>query len=274
MRPGTRLQHVEPEVEPYFCSATSPRLPVAEPPWLRQFNNGRCSGPGVIRRVRLLVKAVFGCIAVLALLLVGAVAYDSLRPPISTLMLAHRLAGEPVDRRWVPLSAISGNLLSAVVMSEDGQFCNHHGVDWNSLGSVVNDPDGPSRGASTITMQTAKNLFLWPSRSYVRKALEIPTALALELVWSKRDILEAYLNIAEWGRGVFGAEAAAEVHFHKPARELTRREAALLATSLPNPIQRNPARPTRLQRTLTATVLARMATSEPWLTCLKPGRNS
>ena len=224
--------------------------------------------------MRLLVKAVLGCVGLLAVLLVGAATYDSLRPPISTLMLAHRLAGEHVDRRWVPLSAISGNLLSAVVMSEDGQFCSHHGVDWNSLGSVVNDPGGPSRGASTITMQTAKNLFLWPGRSYVRKALEIPTALALELFWSKRDILEAYLNIAEWGHGVFGAEAAAEVHFHKPARDLTRREAALLATSLPNPIQRDPARPTRLQRTLTATVLARMAASEPWLSCLRAGRNS
>ena len=159
-------------------------------------------------------------------------------------------------------------------MSEDGQFCSHHGVDWNSLGSVINDPDGPSRGASTITMQTAKNLFLWPGRSYIRKALEIPMALALELVWSKRDILEAYLNIAEWGHGVFGAEAAAEAHFHKPARELTRREAALLATSLPNHILRDPAHPTRLQRTLTATVLARMAQSEPWLGCLRAGRNS
>ena len=195
--------------------------------------------------------------------------YDSLRPPVSTLMVSHWLTGEPVTRRWVPLSAISNNLTAAVIMSEDGQFCSHHGVDWGSLDSVINDPDGPSRGASTLTMQTAKNLFLWPGRSYLRKALEIPVALALERVWSKRDIMQAYLNIAEWGPGVFGAEAAAETHFHKPASQLTRREAALLATSLPNPILRDPGRPTRTQRTLAAIVLRRMATADQWLGCLR-----
>ena len=224
--------------------------------------------------MRLLLRVIVGTLVALAILLVGAATYDSLRPPISTLMVSHWLTGSPVDRRWVPLSAISGNLASAVVMSEDGQFCGHDGVDWGSLDDVISNPAGPSRGASTITMQLAKNLFLWPGRSYVRKALEIPTALAIEVIWSKSRILEAYLNIAEWGPGVFGAEAAAQVHFHKAARDLTRREAALLATSLPNPILRDAARPTRLQRTLTATVLARMASSEQWLACLRPKRDS
>ena len=120
------------------------------------------------------------------------------------------------------------------------------------------DDDGPSRGASTIPMQVAKNLFLWPSRSYIRKGLEIPLALFLDVVWSKRRMMEIYLNIAEWGEGVFGAEAAARTRFGKPARDLTRREAALLATSLPNPRLRNPTRPSPRQRTLAATIMARM----------------
>ena len=118
-------------------------------------------------------------------------------------------------------------------------------------------------------MQTAKNLFLWPGRSYIRKGLEIPTALGLETIWSKREILQAYLNIAEWGDGIFGAEAAARVHFKKSASQLTSREAALLATALPNPLLRNPAHPNRLQRTLAATVMARTASADQWLTCLR-----
>lgn len=223
----------------------------------------------MFRRVRLLLRLAFWALAALGALLVAALVFDTVRPPISTLMIAHWMEGEPVDRRWVPVSAVSENLVAAVVMSEDGQFCSHHGVDWGSLDSVINDPDGPSRGASTLTMQTAKNLFLWPGRSYIRKALEIPVALGLERVWSKHDILQAYLNIAEWGPGVFGAEAAAEVHFHKAASQLNRREAALLATSLPNPILRNPARPTRTQRTLAAIVMRRMATADQWLGCLR-----
>lgn len=202
-------------------------------------------------------------------MVVGAVLYDSVRPPVSTLMFGRMLTGQTVDRRPVALSAIANTLVAAVVMSEDGQFCKHRGVDWSSLNEVVSDPDGPSRGASTLTMQLAKNLFLWPGRSYLRKALEIPTALLIEVIWSKRRILQAYLNVAEWGPGVFGAEAAAQQHFHKPASQLSRREAALLATSLPNPILRDAARPTRHQRTLAATVQARMASAEPWLTCLR-----
>ena len=211
----------------------------------------------------------------LAVLAGGALALQTIVHPVSTLMLGRWLTGQPVDRRWVPLAAVSPRLVASVILSEDGQFCHEHGVDFSALREVIGDGDGaPTRGASTITMQTAKNLFLWPGRSYLRKALEIPVALALEVFWGKRRVMEAYLNVAEWGRGVFGAEAAAQVHFHKSARDLTRREAALLATSLPNPILRDPARPTRLQRTLTATVLARMASAEPWLGCLRAGPTS
>ena len=186
----------------------------------------------------------------LILLWVGAVFWLGLLywavPPVSTLMLGRWLTLQPVERDFVRLDEISPNLPLAVLTAEDSRFCEHHGVDWDALWDVVEaaDEDGPARGASTIPMQVAKNLFLWPSRSYLRKGLEIPVALYLDLIWSKRQMMEVYLNIAEWGEGVFGAEAAAQKYFRKPAKNLTRQEAALLARALPNPLVRNPARPT------------------------------
>lgn len=222
-----------------------------------------------MRVVARLLRWLFWIVAACALIEAGLFAYDSWKPSVSTLMIAQRLSGKAVTRAPVTLNEVSPNLVAAVLMSEDAQFCVHNGVDWDALHEVMSDPDGPSRGASTITMQTAKNLFLWPGRSYVRKGLEIPAALALDAVWSKRKILDAYLNVAEWGDGIFGAEAAARFYFRKPAAQLTAREAALLASALPNPHLRNPARPTRVQREHAATVLARMKTSEHWLSCLR-----
>jgi monofunctional glycosyltransferase len=170
--------------------------------------------------------------------------YRWLDPPTSMLMLGQRLSGTPVHQRWVPLERISAYLSQAVILSEDARFCRHSGIDWGALAEAIeNSRDGVARGGSTITMQVVKNLFLWPSRSYLRKALEFPLAYGVELAWSKRRILEIYLNIAEWGPGVFGAEAAARYHFRKPAAFLTPREAALLAVALPNPLQRRPGRP-------------------------------
>ncbi len=159
----------------------------------------------------------------------------------------------------MPLERISGFLRATVIVSEDARFCHHHGVDWGALREVVDRPgaNGPTRGASTIPMQTAKNLLLWPSRSYVRKAIEIPLALLIDLAWSKRRILEVYLNLAEWGKGVFGVEAAARHYFHKSADRLDAREAALLATSLPNPSHRNAGRPSRRHLWLAARVMAK-----------------
>ena len=129
--------------------------------------------------------------------------------------------------------------------------------------------NGPRRGASTIDMQTAKNLFLWPSRSYVRKAIEIPLALLIDLEWPKRRILEVYLNLAEWGKGVFGAEAAARHYFHKSADRLDSREAALLATALPDPRRRNAARPSRRHLWLAARVMAHARTAGPLVECVE-----
>ncbi len=160
-------------------------------------------------------------------------------------MLARSLRGETYERDYVPLYAVAPVVVAAVLSSEDARFCRHHGVDWDALHEVLEeaDEDGPARGASTITMQTAKNLFLWPGRSVARKGLEILLALGLDGLWPKRRIVEVYLNIAEWGDGLFGIEAAARHYFGKSARSLDAREAALLATALPNPIRRDPAHP-------------------------------
>lgn len=167
-------------------------------------------------------------------------------PPVSTLMVWSGATGQGMDRRWVPLEAISPHLVNAVIHAEDARFCTHWGVDWVDLGKVLDHSGGPRRGASTIPMQTVKNLFLWQgSLTYLRKAMEIPLALTLDLAWPKRRIIEVYLNIAEMGPGIFGAEAAAQHHFKKPASALTALEAARLAVSLPNPAMRHPSRPSR-----------------------------
>ena len=189
--------------------------------------------------------------------------------PVSTLMLGRWATLREAARTAVPLEAVAAAVPLAVVASEDARFCIHRGVDWGALREVVEDEEGPSRGASTVPMQVAKNLFLWPGRSYVRKALELPIALYLDLAWPKRRMMENYLNIAEWGEGVFGAEAAARRHFRKSAQALTRREAALLATALPNPLRRNPSRPSARHRALAERLLARMEATEPYATCLK-----
>lgn len=192
-------------------------------------------------------------------------------PPVSTLMLARWLQGEPVDRHYVPLGRISDFLRIAVIVSEDARFCRHSGVDWGALREVIDeaDADGPTRGASTIAMQTAKNLFLWPSRSYIRKGVEIPLALLIGLEWRKRRILEVYLNVAEWGEGIFGAEAAARHYFNKSADKLDAREAALLATALPAPSRRNSARPSRRHSGLAARIMARAHTADPLVACVE-----
>jgi monofunctional biosynthetic peptidoglycan transglycosylase len=181
----------------------------------------------------------------LALLFVLALALYRFVPVPSTLMLGRWLTLQPVERQWVPLSQISPALISAVIAAEDQRFCSHRGIDWIELNSVLEDEDGPSRGASTLTMQTAKNVFLWPGRSYLRKGLELPLALVLDFAWPKRRVIEVYLNVAEWGEGLFGAEAAAQRYFKKPASRLSRTEATRLAAALPNPLMRDPAKPSR-----------------------------
>jgi len=218
----------------------------------------------------LALGVVWAGVALLALFL-SLVALYAVARPVSTLMLARMIEGKTHQRIYEPLRNISPAALAAVIASEDATFCDNDGVDWGALREVLvgAGPNGPSRGASTITMQTAKNLFLWPGRSVIRKGIEIPMALALGKAWPKARTLEIYLNIAEWGDGLYGIEAAAERYFHKSASELNAREAALLATSLPNPIHRNPARPSPLQRRLAASLEAKARGDSHLLDCLR-----
>jgi monofunctional biosynthetic peptidoglycan transglycosylase len=217
----------------------------------------------------LALGVVWAGLALLALF-ISLVALYALARPVSTLMLARTLQGKGYQRIYAPLRTIAPAALAAVVASEDATFCDNDGVDWGSLHEVLSGAGGhgPSRGASTITMQTAKNLFLWPGRSVIRKGVEIPMALVLGKAWSKARTLEIYLNIAEWGVGLYGIEAAAERYFHKRASQLNLREAALLATALPNPFLRNPARPSPLQRRLAGSLESKTRENADLLKCL------
>lgn len=224
---------------------------------------------GALSYVRLGLRAAAAVVLVIVVsLLLLVVLYRWIDPPTSTLMLGQRLTGTEVEQTWVPLQRISPNLVHAVILSEDGSFCRHRGVDWPALEEAIES----ARGGSTITMQVVKNLFLWPSRSYVRKAIEIGLAYLVEALWSKRRILEIYLNIAEWGPGVFGAEAAARNHFGKSAAGLTAQEAALLAVALPNPIERQAGEPGRQTRRLAANLLVRMRAVRTTMGCVRVGR--
>jgi monofunctional biosynthetic peptidoglycan transglycosylase len=180
--------------------------------------------------------------------------------PVSALMAWRTLRGGPMTRQWVDFGAISPSLPRAVVGAEDAKFCSHHGIDWDALQHAIDDAEegGATRGGSTITQQVAKNLFLWPGRSVVRKALELPLALWIDFVLPKQRILEIYLNIAELGpSGQFGAEAGARYAFGHSAATLSPREAALLAAILPNPVKRSARNPGPGVRRLGGTYMAR-----------------
>lgn len=192
-------------------------------------------------------------------------------PPVSTLMIARVVTLQPASRHWLPLEEISPTLVKSVVTSEDARFCTHNGVDFIELNKVLAEisDGGPSRGASTITMQVARNLFLWQGRSYIRKGIEIPIAFWIDFALSKRRVLEIYMNTVEWGPdGQFGAEAGAQAAFGRSATELTPTEAALMATALPNPILRNPENPSAGQRRLARNLLARVRQSGDLTGCV------
>jgi monofunctional biosynthetic peptidoglycan transglycosylase len=227
----------------------------------------RTPSPGWFRTLR---RRILRFALILVLLPVGLTALYAVVPPVSTLMLARYAQFLWVDRQWRPIEEISPHLVNSVITSEDSGFCSHNGVEWSALEKqidvLLNEGEKP-RGASTLTMQTAKNLYLWSGRSYVRKVLELPLAMVLDAILTKRRIMEIYLNIAEWGEGIFGAEAAAQAWFGKSAKDLTRVEAARLATALPNPLGRNPAKPSSGHRKLAATNLARVKSAGPIFGC-------
>jgi monofunctional glycosyltransferase len=220
------------------------------------------------------ILATLACLAVWPL--VGTLIYGFIPPPVSNIMILRLFTGNGIHKDWVSLDQMAPSLAASVISSEDARFCTHNGVDWVEFQQVVSDAldegEGPSRGASTISMQTAKNLFLWDGRGplgAVRKVLELPLALWMDAVWTKRRMIEVYLNIVEWAPGVYGAEAAAQHHFKKSAAKLTRREAALLAAVLPNPIKRKAGKPSRGVRIIAGIIERRARGMGPYLTCLQ-----
>jgi monofunctional biosynthetic peptidoglycan transglycosylase len=226
------------------------------------------SGP-LRTNLRRIWSAVWRAALVLVLIPLLLIPLYRFVPPVSPLMAWEWVTRSgKVERTWVPLAAISPALVNTVMMSEDARFCSHDGVDWQELNKVIEQADDRPRGASTIAMQSVKNLFFWPSRSYLRKAVEIPLALYADFVWGKRREMEIYLNIVEWGPGIFGAEAAARHYFHRPAGGLTPNQAALLAVTLPNPIARDPADPGPGLRELAVNIAARARSAGGYVDCL------
>lgn len=218
-------------------------------------------------------NAGFAALAILMFPIVLSLYYALLPPPVSSLMIGRLLSGHDIDYRWVPLRSISPELARSVVTAEDARFCEHQGIDWLAVQDVFaeafDNDEQPIRGASTIAMQTAKNLFLWEGRSVIRKALEMPLALWIDAVWPKRRVIEVYLNIAEWAPGIYGAEAAARKHFGKSASKLSRHEAALMASVLPNPIKRHAGKPSGAVRHRANLIERRAMTMGPLLDCIR-----
>ena len=178
--------------------------------------------------------------------------FSFINPPLTFLMVKRsyqQLLDEKrkvtIAKKWVSIENISPNMVKAVVASEDNKFMSHFGFDIEAIRKAnYNNKKGRKvRGASTISQQTAKNVFLWPTRSYVRKVFEMYFTVLIEVFWSKERVMEVYLNVIEFGDGVYGVEAASRKYFNKSAKKLTRGEAALLAAILPSPLKRNPAKP-------------------------------
>jgi monofunctional glycosyltransferase len=244
-------------------------LDIAPDTTLLDLPAGTGAGEAPVRRwIKRLLKWTVA-ILLLPYVLILLYAVDFIRP-VSTLMLWDLVTFKGYDRRWVEFDDISPTLVQSVMMSEDGQFCAHYGVDIRQLRGVVEDAiDGEAtRGASTIPMQTAKNLFLWNGRSFLRKGMELPLAFAADAVWTKKRMMEIYLNVAEWGPGIYGIEAAARHHFKTSAAKLSKKQAALLAVSLPNPITRVASKPSRGMNRLANLIQRRANASGEYIKCL------
>ena len=181
--------------------------------------------------------AAFALVAIIVSPVIGAVVYRFAPPPGTWTMLQRKLSGDVIIHPWKPLGEISPNLVRAVIAAEDSRFCEHKGIDVEAVEKAMeNNKKGKKRrGGSTITQQTAKNVFLWQGGGWIRKGFETYFTVVAERIWGKRRTMELYLNVAEWGNGYFGAEAAARGRFGKRAADLTKQEAALLAAVLPSP---------------------------------------
>ena len=218
---------------------------------------------GLLRKPVLWLKRAL--ILLLCLWVAGILLFSFLPVPFSAVMVERQVSawltgdfGYVAHSDWVPMSEISSPMALAVMAAEDQKFPEHWGFDVDAIQSVLDKDGGKMRGASTLSQQTAKNLFLWDGRSWVRKGLEAGLTVGIETVWTKRRILTVYLNIVEFGDGVFGVEAASQRYFGKPASRLTMSEAALLAAVLPNPLRFKASAPSGYVRSRQAWIMRQM----------------
>ena len=216
---------------------------------------------GALDRVTIALRVVlFVGVAALIGSILWAGVYRFAEPPGTLTMAERRIGGQAVAQSWTPLSEISPHLVRAVIAGEDTRFCLHDGIDFEAIDKAVSEAEngGRLRGASTISQQTAKNAFFWNGGGWVRKGGEAWMTVVIETLWPKRRIMEVYLNVAEWGDGLFGAEETARRRFGKSAADLDPREAALLAAVLPNPHKWRVDPPGPYVRKRAATLRARM----------------
>ncbi|MDO9256818.1 MAG: monofunctional biosynthetic peptidoglycan transglycosylase [Bacteroidales bacterium] len=223
----------------------------------------------IFRKIKFCLIFFFASSIVVTLL------YRFLPPPVTPLMMIRVIENisdskkPTINKHWVPMSDISPNLVLAVIASEDNNFESHYGVDFKAIEKAqkLNKRSKKIRGASTITQQTAKNVYLWQARTYVRKGLELYFTGLIEILWGKKRIMEMYLNVIEMGDGIYGAEAASQYYFHKSAKNLTRDEAASIAAVLPNPRRWRPDKPTAyVSRTKSRIIWAMNRVERPdWL---------
>jgi monofunctional biosynthetic peptidoglycan transglycosylase len=222
---------------------------------------------GLSRLLRRAVKVV-AVLVVLPFVLLPL--YAVVDPPLTTVMIEKRLGGASIQKTWTDLDDISPNIVRAVMMAEDARFCEHSGMDFVEMQKALEKAQdgGRLRGASTITMQMVKNLFLWTGRDWIRKGMEAPLALYADLVLSKRRIMEIYLNIVEWDTGVYGAGAAAEQFFGVPPSRVSLSQAARMAAVLPAPEARNPAKPGPQTARTARSIAGRAQRAGPYDDCL------
>jgi monofunctional biosynthetic peptidoglycan transglycosylase len=214
-----------------------------------------------------IIRQIFKFVAKLMLLfvatsLIAVVVFKYVPVPITPYQIINLFSGDGLNKDWVSYDDVSPYFYRALIVAEDARFYSHNGIDWRAVKAARRHnelyPKKRKRGASTITMQTAKNTFLWHGRNYVRKGLEVYFSYLIEFFWGKKRILEVYGNVVEMGEGMYGIEAASQKYFGKSAKRLTKRQAALIAAILPNPKRWNPARPTAYLSRRASMIQARM----------------
>jgi monofunctional biosynthetic peptidoglycan transglycosylase len=185
--------------------------------------------------------------------------YRWINPPVTPLMLIRKIKIDaPIEKKWTKIEDINPKVYQCAVAAEDNNFLGHKGFDFGAIQKAIDERQerGRVRGASTISQQTAKNVFLWDKQSWVRKAAEVYFTFLIELFWSKERIMEVYLNVIEMGNGIYGIEAASQHYFHKSAKKISNQQAALIVASLPSPLKRNPAKPSNYLNNRASAILS------------------